>query len=136
MHGAKSSDGKTYDYSYDKIGNRLAFNGEKLAYNPLNQINATGYSYDAFGNMTSTPDGWKYTWDTQNRLIKAEKGDRKLEFTYDFASRRIARKVYESDKLAVDEKFLFDGFNMTLKFDVLKGSSEVAPMSRTAFQQI
>ena len=122
---AKSSDGKSYDYSYDKIGNGLAFRGNAYAFNKLNQFADPGFKYDEYGNMTAAPDGWKYTWDTQNRLMKAEKGDKKLEFAYDFMSRRTGRKVFESGKLTADEKFVFDGYNMTLKYDVLKGMASL-----------
>ncbi|OGV51341.1 MAG: hypothetical protein A2017_20215 [Lentisphaerae bacterium GWF2_44_16] len=74
--------------------------------------------------MTAAPNGWKYTWDAQNRLMKAEKGDKKLEFAYDFMSRRTGRKVFEDGKLTADEKFVFDSFNMALKYDMLNSSSD------------
>jgi RHS repeat-associated protein len=59
------------------------------------------YLYDADGNMTQ--DGrWKYFWDAENRLIRMETRPnldssipkRKLEFGYDYASRRVRSDAF------------------------------------------
>jgi len=123
---AKSSDGKSYNYAYDKIGNRLTDRGQSYSFNKLNQLTSPGFTYDEYGNLTAANNGWKYTWDARNQLVKAEKDNQRVEFAYDFQSRRIVRKVYNNGKLTVDERFLFDGFNMTVKVDLLKGASGVA----------
>ncbi len=61
--------------------------------------------YDYEGNLTATdPPGttndWTYTWDGENRLVAAYKtspsssSDRKLVLKYDYAGRRVEKKVY------------------------------------------
>ena len=94
----------SYAYSFDPIGNRLSASlaGTVYAYtttNSLNQytaVNAVVPTYDADGNML-TNGVWSYTWNGENRLIKAENAasGMKLEFDYDYMGRRIYKKVYE-----------------------------------------
>ena len=36
---------------------------------------------------------WTFTWDAENRLIATEKSDAKMEFKYDYMSRRVEKKV-------------------------------------------
>jgi RHS repeat-associated protein len=55
---ATGSNGETWTYSYDTNGNRtqVTHNGatvQTLNYNSANQINDTGYAYDAAGNLTT-----------------------------------------------------------------------------------
>ncbi len=78
------------------------------------------FTYDADGNMTS--DGrWDYTWDAENRLVKAESRSdtpqaswRRVEWTYDALGRRIRQTTWswlaQSNLWAVTEdlKFLSD----------------------------
>jgi RHS repeat-associated protein len=87
------------------------------------------FTHDADGNLTS--DGrWTYTWDAENRLIAMESGTgvppvvrKKLEFVYDFQSRRISKKVYEWNgasgewQVAGDLRFIYDGWNLVVELD-------------------
>lgn len=60
------------------------------------------FAYDADGNLLS--DGrWEYTWDGENRLIAMQTiaglpstlPIRRLEFKYDYMSRRVRKEVYQ-----------------------------------------
>ncbi len=73
-------------YAYDGIGNRTTASEDSAVVNYtanlLNQytaVNEDTPAYDADGNML-TNAGWTYTWNSENRLVKAEKGTAKLEF--------------------------------------------------------
>jgi RHS repeat-associated protein len=89
------------------------------------------FTHDADGNLTS--DGrWTYTWDAENRLVGVETAvsavtagapEQKLEFSYDFQSRRISKKVYEWNgasgewQVAGDLRFVYDGWNLVAELD-------------------
>jgi RHS repeat-associated protein len=87
------------------------------------------YSYDADGNLTA--DGrWNYTWDAENRLTSMEarpdvpvEARLRLEFAYDWAGRRIQKKVYAWDaatsgyQLQSVTKFIHDGWNLMAELD-------------------
>lgn len=47
--------GNDYDYTYNARNNRLTAPNQTLTYNPANQINSSGYSYDAAGNIKADP---------------------------------------------------------------------------------
>jgi len=120
-----------YGYSYDPIGNRLqsSLGQQTCDYtsNQLNQYTAVSClppapAYDDDGNMTEMPSAtgsWTLTWDTENRLISAESATARLEFQYDFMSRRVQRKTYSGTpgNWTLDETilFLYDGWNLILE---------------------
>ena len=123
----------SYVYSFDPIGNRLSASlaGTVYAYttNSLNQytaVNAVVPTYDADGNML-TNGVWSYTWNGENRLIKAENATSgmKLEFDYDYMGRRIYKKVYENNTLGKHLKFVYDGYKLIEEFDGLNGDALV-----------
>ena len=123
----------SYAYSFDPIGNRLSASlaGTVYAYttNSLNQytaVNAVVPTYDADGNML-TNGVWSYTWNGENRLIKAENAasGMKLEFDYDYMGRRIYKKVYENNTLVKHLKFVYDGYKLIEEFDGLNGDALV-----------
>ena len=81
------------------------------------------FTYDDDGNMLS--DGrFNYTWDAENRLISAETLTNlpanvplvKVDFAYDYMSRRIGKDVYAWDagttnwSLTESRAFLYDGW--------------------------
>ena len=45
-----------------------------------------------------------YGWNGENRLISAENGDTRLEFSYDYMGRRFEKKVYTANVLTKHEK--------------------------------
>ena len=123
----------SYVYSFDPIGNRLSASlaGTVYAYttNSLNQytaVNAVVPTYDADGNML-TNGAWSYTWNGENRLIKAENAasGMKLEFDYDYMGRRIYKKVYENNTLVKHLNFVYDGYKLIEEFDGLNGDALV-----------
>jgi RHS repeat-associated protein len=88
-------------------------------------------SYDDDGNLTSD-SRWGYTWDAENRLTAMETTvaavtlgvmKRRLEFAYDGAGRRIAKKVYDWNggasawALVSSRKFVYDQWNLIAELD-------------------
>ena len=86
----------------------------------------TTATYDADGNML-TNGVWSYTWNGENRLIKAENAasGMKLEFDYDYMGRRIYKKVYENNTLVKHLNFVYDGYKLIEEFDGLNGDALV-----------
>ena len=101
MTGAeKTTESETefFNYTYDGIGNRVTAteltNTWNYTSNLLNQyiaINSQSPTYDLDGNMLTTGDGWTYTWNGENRLIRAVKGGAVVEMAYDYMGRRISK---------------------------------------------
>jgi RHS repeat-associated protein len=133
---------KLVDYA-GQVGNRLTSSSKETgtpvarAYtsNNLNQytsVESVGSvpSYDDDGNMTSLPVStgtWACTWDAENRLVAMEKAGQRLEFAYDYASRRVEKKVFAWDtdhwSLITDYRFVYDGF---LQIEKLNGADSNA----------
>lgn len=103
---AASMGTNSYNYWYDTINNRLSsWEGgapsEPKYYtaNSLNQYTSITngglriLSYDLDGNLTNDST-FVYVWDCENRLISASSGTQKVEFAYDYMSRRVSKKVY------------------------------------------
>lgn len=121
----------SYDYGfvYDNIGNRLTSisSGSSTSYtsNNLNQYLTAGSlspTYDDDGNML-TNGTWTYTWNAENRMISATNGTRTLEFKYDYMGRRVEKQVVDSGTTSKHEYFVYDGYKLIEKLDVLNGSS-------------
>ncbi|MBR4519409.1 MAG: RHS repeat-associated core domain-containing protein, partial [Victivallales bacterium] len=75
-------------------------------------------TYDLDGNLL-TCDGWTYSWNAEDRLVSASKGDVRLEFNYDYLGRRFEKKVYESNVLVKYQLFVYDGFKQIAEYDAL-----------------
>ena len=97
---------RTVNYDYDPVGNRqrVADNGQITGYtaNNLNQytvVDGSTLSYDANGNLSNTVAGvlgdWSYTYDAQNRLIRAVGGPSSIvaEFYYDARDRCVKQVI-------------------------------------------
>lgn len=95
--------------------------------NNFNQYTSIQYSvssirltYDLDGNLTN--DGtFQYDYDAENRLISATpldtaSGLKKVEFAYDYMSRRVQKQVYTYDGsswvLETEKSFVYDGWNL------------------------
>ena len=116
--GANGSS-KSYAYSYDGIGNRLTANENSAVTNYtsnlLNQytlINNTAPEYDADGNMTTSGNGWVYTYNGENRITQATKGSTTVTMAYDYAGRRISKTVTASGIVQNAYKYVYDGFKL------------------------
>jgi YD repeat-containing protein len=125
-----------YSYLYDNIGNRTVATNTGGTYfyaaNALNQytqITNGGIKnlfYDFDGNLTN--DGvFAFAWDGENRLLAVEdqnapqeKNWWRLDFSYDYMSRRIGKKTCGWDKQAnawhtnawKEVAFVYDGWNL------------------------
>jgi RHS repeat-associated protein len=132
--------GRQFEYDFDDIANRdyTVADGTTTDYtaNLLNQYTTrvTGgttetFQHDEDGNLQSD-SLWVYTWDGENRLVKLESqasvpdaSKRKLQFEYDYRSRRIAKKVYiwsgggYSPTPSVSLKSVYDDWNLLAELD-------------------
>ena len=99
-------DSDTEWFDYDKLGNRVEAkhrdSQSEITYarNALtNRYDQTGTydikaEYDEAGNTTKDPNGYEYSYDYENRLIKITRGEDDIaEYTYDALGRRI--QVYD-----------------------------------------
>ncbi len=59
----------------------------------------------------------------ENRLISAENGDTRLEFSYDYMGRRFEKKVYTANVLTKHEKFVYDGYKLIQVLDALNSDA-------------
>ena len=104
-------------YNFDDIGNRtndiIDLNGTKTyTSNLLNQIDsleAQALLYDLDGNLTNV-DAWTYTWNAENRLIRATDGVTTLDFAYDYQGRLV-----QKTKAGVETIYVYDGWNRVAK---------------------
>ena len=127
----------TFSYVYDGIGNRLTAaegsNTWSYTSNLLNQytaINNNQPTYDVDGNMLTTGDGWLYTWNGENRLIRAESRDTLVEMAYDYLGRRIEKKVSIKGQLSSDSwnvskhyKFVYNERKLTAVYDAANNNA-------------
>jgi RHS repeat-associated protein len=69
---------QSYTYTYDSRGNRLTATGpdgtQTRTYNPGNQTTSTGFTYDAAGNLTSTPELSDITYTAGDQLESVDDG--------------------------------------------------------------
>ncbi len=126
---------KSYAYNFDQIGNRTTANlaGTSWSYasNNLNQYTALTKSgttsnptYDADGNLL-TYDGWTYTWNLENRLIKATKGPLMLSFQYDYMGRRIEKRVLNDAQLVKNLKYVYDGYKLVAEVNGMNNNTQL-----------
>jgi RHS repeat-associated protein len=102
-----------HTYNFDSLHNRLKKDNLPHQVNTLCQIiddGTTAYEYDRDGNLTF--DGcWHYTYDTQDRLIALDNGNKRIEYAYDPFHRRLSKKVFSNNKPIKYERYLWDGDN-------------------------
>ena len=96
------------------------------------------FQYDLDGNLTD--DGiWTYTWDAENRLIRMQTTaaalaltapwrpfpGRRVDFTYDYLGRRVAKRVYDLDenREISSRRFAYDGWNVIAEYAAPGGNS-------------
>lgn len=134
-------------FAYDPIGNRLSSSegsasARAYAPNALNQYTAittpsTVPSYDLEGNQAASGSGWYYTWDAENRLVNARNyattpvsGSQKLDYVYDYKSRRIRRTLsnYSGSAWSAtdDRKFIYQGWNVVAELAATTNSLQTA----------
>ena len=126
----------TMRYGFDNIGNRTSSyenpTSKTYSANSLNQytgIDVVGSSsispqYDDDGNMTGY-GSWTYTWDAENRLVKAVNGTTRLEFIYDALSRRVAKKLYQGNTLSKHERYVYDGMKLLASYNAKSSYAKI-----------
>lgn len=74
-----------------------------------------------------TNGNWTYTWNGENRLIKAENSSTgiKVEFDYDYMGRRIFKKVYNGETLEKHLSFVYDGYKLIEERNALANNAAV-----------
>ncbi|WP_172623228.1 RHS repeat protein [Flavisolibacter ginsenosidimutans] len=98
--GTPGAPARAVNYLWDPAGNRTTVTDNSVPTNYLtnilNQYTAVGANpatYDANGNL-ATYNFWTYTYDAQNRLIRAEQGPSVIEFQYDGRNRCVKRSSF------------------------------------------
>jgi RHS repeat-associated protein len=123
-------------YEYDRYGNRRMMEGTGQttanvmpAANPTisqvnNRITASGYSYDAAGNMTGAP-GDDYSFDAENRLVSFDAGTEHASvYTYDGEGHRV-RKVVGIGSTAITTTFVYDAMSkLVSEYETKTAASE------------
>ncbi|MEU8979096.1 DUF6531 domain-containing protein [Streptomyces sp. NPDC048309] len=88
---------------------------------PAGKAGDIGYEYDAQGRvvvrrrkrLSRKPDVWRYSWDSQDRLVGVTTPDgTKWAYEYDPFGRRIAKRQFALDGVTVVQEvtFVWDGF--------------------------
>lgn len=131
-------------FSYDEVGNRLWGPGRKDtgyehdAANRMTKGRQYVYSYDENGNQISKAisghpnKGWTYTWDYENRLVRAERmgegGGRTVTFKYDPFGRRIEKHVVATvdgvTKTTIWQ-YVYDGTDVVIEAVDVGGSTAI-----------
>ncbi len=117
-------------YAYDAAGN-IAEGEVQLApsdrsafgsgHGPTRRVGDISYEYDDQGRvvvrrkkrLSRKPDVWRYTWDSQDRLVAVTTPDGTVwTYAYDPYGRRVAKRRLGSDGVTVVEEttFVWDGF--------------------------
>jgi len=142
-----------HEYAYDAIGNRRSFASEgrgqnsearteKVSYetNALNQYKkisadqrALAVTHDLDGNLLEDARH-RYTWNADNNLVRvdAKDGTERLEYVYDYQSRRTARTEIRHPGTKNEEQkttfYLYDNWNLLAEIDAhpTKGELETS----------
>jgi RHS repeat-associated protein len=121
-------------YSYDPVGNRLSGPDQSTVYgygtgNQLLKRDGISFSFDRNGNLVERSQdndrhghrerAWKYSFDYENRMVKAENGTVNVSFAYDPFGRRIEKRTEITGPGEhghnVEEgvtRYLYDGMNL------------------------
>ncbi len=108
----------TWTFDYDSVGSReeSVYNATTTEYtvNTVNQytaVDATNYSYDNYGNLTS--DGTlTLGYDYEDSLASASKSGTSAAYVYDALGRRIEKTVNSAAT-----KFFYDGDDIIAEYD-------------------
>jgi len=144
------SDGHSYHYTYDAVGNRLSqqttVNGQSTtvnylydAANRLESVNGVAYHYDNNGNLLD--DGINtYTYDSANRLISVLGLSSSVQYAYNGLGDRLQTTVIPLNGIAQTTTFTMDlASSLTQVLDdgtntYLYGNGRIAQVSATDTQ--
>ena len=119
VYRLKSATGTGESYTYDSVGNRRSGpkTTDSYTYGADNQL-LTGpranYGYDVYGNL-QTAGIWAYTWNLENKLVKATNGPVTVSFKYDVFGRRVS-KTLEIYKFKRSSTYLYDGEDVVVEY--------------------
>jgi RHS repeat-associated protein len=126
---AELPDGRTIEYHYDAVGNRMSVVDSMLgttnyvvdAANQYTTVGSAVYLHDADGNLSSIIDGpntTTYTWDDENRLTSVTHSATGETFAYEYDA--LGNRVSETIN-GVRTEFLYDPIglvNLVAEYDV------------------
>jgi RHS repeat-associated protein len=81
LTGATYPDGRTQQFQYDPVGNRLSLVEAAVS----GGTSTTAYSYNAANRLTSGGD-WTYSYDNAGRLVSQSVGTQARSYSYSFRS--------------------------------------------------
>ncbi|HYV91428.1 MAG TPA: RHS repeat-associated core domain-containing protein [Chitinophagales bacterium] len=111
--GVASGADRTVNYDWDAAGNRNTVTDDSIpttyvsnGKNQYTNIGADALTYTVNGDL-KTFNGWTYTYDAQDRMIKAKKGSTTVKFSYDARNRCVKRTINGTITF-----FYFDDWNL------------------------
>ncbi len=115
--------GANETYGFDDVGNRTSshlsatYGYQSGKFNQLASTATATMNYDANGNTIQKSEGsnfWRYTWDYENRLVKASTRKQNVRYKYDALGRRVERNFdYGKERT----KYTHDGLDVLLDDD-------------------
>ncbi|OGU15937.1 MAG: hypothetical protein A2076_04630 [Geobacteraceae bacterium GWC2_53_11] len=109
------------DFSYDNNGNMVAKGHHKHEEKHEGEHRDNDKDDDHHDNGHHDANGWSYSYDFENRLIKAEDKHTTVTFKYDPLGRRIEKKVAKRDKKDDDDSvthtYVYDGQAIILEYE-------------------
>ncbi|NOT47226.1 MAG: RHS repeat-associated core domain-containing protein [Acidobacteria bacterium] len=115
--------GANETYAFDDVGNRTSshlsatYGYQSGKFNQMASTATATMNYDANGNTIQKSEGsnfWRYTWDYENRLVKASTRKQNVRYKYDALGRRVERNFdYGKERT----KFTHDGLDVMVDDD-------------------
>lgn len=122
LTGVEYPDGRTVEYTFDEVGNRVSVkdNGEVANYvtNELDQYARVGtdtLQYDLNGNLIKRTLGGNtttYTWDENDRLVGVDRNDVHIAYRYDYQGRLVAKVIGNQET-----RYIWDGLDLIAEMD-------------------
>ncbi|MDE1853769.1 MAG: RHS repeat protein [Thaumarchaeota archaeon] len=126
----------SYAYAYDQVGNRIRMvqgsTTTVYCYGSFNRLSgyyttsscsspSTSYTYDANGNAITKTGGWTYSYDYENRLMKAvQSGTTVQTNSYDGDGNRVTQTAGSSTFT-----YSYQGLNILYEKNVTSGTTTV-----------
>ena len=72
----------------------------------------SAFAYDADGNMTADERGWRYVWNSENRLVVASNDTIVVTFAYDHRGRMVRKEISHRDTETRRIEYRWDNWNI------------------------
>lgn len=115
-------DGRTVNYTFDEVGNRISVTDDDMVTNyttnELDQYMSVGsetFEYDANGNLKTRTLGsnlTSYGWNEENRLVTVDRNGVHIDYSYDYQGRLITKKVDGQET-----RYIWDGLDLIAEMD-------------------